>query len=63
MAARRRTTPNALVEHAMGRELLPPSAKENPNATKFDVGPFGLLRLKHREEVNCYPPSNSIGAR
>jgi len=48
VAARRRTTLRAIVEHALRRELAPAEALENPDPDKFEIGPFGILRLKRR---------------
>jgi hypothetical protein len=47
VAARRRTTLKDMVTHALRREIMAPGAleKESP----FEVGPFGILRLKKRE--------------
>jgi len=36
------------VEHALRRELAPAEALENPDPDKFEIGPFGILRLKRR---------------
>lgn len=46
LAARRRTTLKAMVEQALRREIQS-AASENPDPEKFEVGPFGILRLKH----------------
>jgi hypothetical protein len=46
MAARRRTTLRAMVEHALRRELAPSPESENPDAAKFELGPLGFLVLK-----------------
>jgi len=48
VAAQRRTTLRAMVEHALRRELAPAEALENPDPDKFEIGPFGILRLKRR---------------
>lgn len=45
-AARRRTTLKALVESALRREIRPAMDSENPDPEKFEVGPFGILRIK-----------------
>jgi len=50
VAARRRTTLKAIVEHALRRELQPQGAAENPDPELFDVGPLGLLVLKKRTD-------------
>jgi len=46
VAARRHTTLKAIVESALRRELGAVSEPENPDPEKFEVGPFGILRLK-----------------
>lgn len=46
LAARRRTTLKAIVESALRRELRPASDLDNPDPTRFEVGPFGILRLR-----------------
>lgn len=47
-AARRRTTLKAIVEHALRRELAPPTERTNPDPKKFEVGPLGFLVLKRK---------------
>jgi hypothetical protein len=47
-AARRRTTLKAIVEHALRRELAPPTESTNPDPKKFEVGPLGFLVLKRK---------------
>lgn len=49
MAAQRRTSLKALVEHALRREICPASASENPDAELYQAGPFGILSLKKRD--------------
>lgn len=49
VAARRRTTLKAMVEHALRRELQP-AEPENPDPEKFEIGPLGLLVLKKRPD-------------
>ena len=46
VAARRRTTLKAMVEHALRREILPHEGlvEDSP----YEVGPFGILSLKKR---------------
>jgi len=34
------------VEKALRRELRPAAELENPDPEKFEVGPFGILRIK-----------------
>jgi hypothetical protein len=48
LAATRRTTLKAVVESALRREIRPPADVANPDPEKYDIGPFGLLRLKRR---------------
>lgn len=48
LAVRRRTTLKAIVEHALRREIRPPAEMENPDTEKFELGPFGILRLKRK---------------
>jgi hypothetical protein len=48
LAARRRTTLKLLVENALRRELKPVVDLSNPDPDRFEVGPFGILRLKAR---------------
>lgn len=46
LAARRKTTLKAVVESALRRELRPAAGLENPDPEEFEVGPFGILRIK-----------------
>jgi hypothetical protein len=46
VAAQRRTTLRALVEHALRRELRPSAELANLNPDKFAIGPLGLPVLK-----------------
>jgi len=46
LAVRRRTTLKAIVESALRREIRPASALENPDPEKYELGPFGILRIK-----------------
>ncbi len=48
VAAKRRTTLKAMVESALRREIRPAAEMENPDPEKFELGPFGILRLKRR---------------
>ncbi len=49
LAAQRKTTLKAMVEHALRREIAP---QENlPPDSPYEVGPFGILSLKKRTEV------------
>jgi hypothetical protein len=49
LAARRKTTLKAIVESALRRELRPAAEMENPDPETFEVGPFGILRLRRRD--------------
>jgi hypothetical protein len=48
LAAQRKTTLKAMVEHALRREIAPQEnlAPDSP----YEVGPFGILSLKKRSE-------------
>ncbi len=46
VAAKRGTTLNAIMEHALRRELAPASEDDNPNPEKFEIGPLGFFVLK-----------------
>jgi predicted transcriptional regulator len=48
LAAQRKTTLKAIVESALRSALRPPAEMENPDPEKYEVGPFGILRLKRR---------------
>jgi hypothetical protein len=49
LAAQRKTTLKAMVEHALRREIAP---QENlPPGSPYEVGPFGILSLKKRAEA------------
>ncbi len=50
VAARRRITLKAMVEHALRREIQPASELENPNPDLYQEGPFGMLSLKKRSQ-------------
>ena len=46
LAVRRKTTLKAIVEAALRREIRPSTELENPDPTRFEVGPFGILRIR-----------------
>lgn len=48
LAARRKTTLKAIVEHALRREIRPADEIKNPDPEKYELGPFGILSLKKR---------------
>ena len=48
VAAKRRTTLRAIVEHALRRELAPSPESNNPDQQRFEVGPLGYLVLKRK---------------
>ena len=48
VAARRRTTLKAIVEHALRRELDPGAASNAEEDGYFQTGPLGILSLKRR---------------
>ena len=48
VAAKRRTTLKAVVEHALRRELAPAPEIANPDPEKFEIGPLGFLVLKRK---------------
>jgi hypothetical protein len=48
LAAQRKTTLRAIVESALIRELRPASEMENPDPAKYELGPFGILRIKRQ---------------
>lgn len=48
LAVQRKITLRALVESALRRELRPAAELENPDPEKYEVGPFGILRIKRR---------------
>lgn len=56
LAARRKTTLKAIVESALRREIRPASELDNPDPEKFEVGPFGILRIK---KIPGAPPMTS----
>ena len=61
LAARRKTTLKAIVESALRREIRPASDLENPDPARFEVGPFGILRIR---KVPGSPPTTvaQVGA-
>jgi hypothetical protein len=46
IAVRRKTTLKALIEAALRREIRPSMEPENPDRTRFEIGPFGILRIR-----------------
>ena len=46
LAVRRKTTLRAIIESALRRELRPASDLENPDPARFELGPFGILRIR-----------------
>ncbi len=46
VAVRRKTTLKALVEAALRREIRPSMEPENPDPSRFEIGPFGILRIR-----------------
>ena len=46
LAIRRKSTLKAIVESALRREIRPATEQQNPDAEKFEIGPFGILSLK-----------------
>jgi hypothetical protein len=48
VAAKRKVTLKAIVEHALRRELAPAPEIANPDPERFEVGPLGFLILKRR---------------
>jgi hypothetical protein len=48
VAAKRRITLKAMVEHALRRELAPAPDITNPDPEKFEIGPLGFLVLKRK---------------
>ncbi len=46
LAVRRKTTLKAIIESALRRELRPSADLENPAPSRFEVGPFGILRIR-----------------
>jgi len=50
LAASRRTTLRALVEHALRREIAP-AATEGSDDDLIEIGPHGMPRLKRRGQA------------
>ncbi len=48
VAAKRRTTLKAMVEHALRREIQAPVELSEEEAERYELGPCGILRLKRR---------------
>jgi hypothetical protein len=48
VAARRRTTLKDMVAHALRREIMPETALSPSDGELYEVGPFGILRLRKR---------------
>jgi hypothetical protein len=46
LAIRRKTTLKAIIEAALRREIRPSAEPENPDPSRFEVGPFGILRIR-----------------
>ncbi len=46
LAARRKTTLKAIIESALRREIRPVSDLENPDPARFEIGPFGIFRIR-----------------
>jgi hypothetical protein len=44
-AVRRKTPLKALIEAALRQETRPSMEPENPHPSRFEVGPFGILRI------------------
>ena len=44
-AVRRKTPLKALIEAALRQETRPSMEPENPDPSRFEVGPFGILRI------------------
>jgi len=55
LAARRKTTLKAIIESALRREIRPVSDMENPDPARFEIGPFGILRIR---KVSGTPPTH-----
>jgi hypothetical protein len=48
VAARRRTTLKAMIEHALRREIAPVSSSQPAADDLYETGPHGILCLKRR---------------
>ena len=51
VAARRRITLKDMVAHALRREIMPETALSSPESELYEVGSFGILRLKKRGDT------------
>ena len=51
VAARRRITLKDMVAHALRREIMPTTALSSSESELYEVGPFGILRLKKRGDT------------
>jgi hypothetical protein len=49
--ARRRITLKDMVAHALRREIMPTTALSSSESELYEVGPFGILRLKKRGDT------------
>ena len=46
LAVRRKTTLKAIIEAALRREIRLLTEHDNPDPSRFEVGPFGILRIR-----------------
>ena len=46
LAVRRKKTLKAIIEAALRREIRSSTEPENPDPSRFEVGPFGILRIR-----------------
>jgi hypothetical protein len=46
LAMRRKTTLKAIIEAALRREIRLFTEQENPDPSRFEVRPFGILRIR-----------------
>jgi hypothetical protein len=60
LAVRRKTTLKALIEAALRREIRPSMEPENPDPSRFEIGPFGILRIR---KVSGSPPTTEAQVR
>lgn len=60
LAVRRKTTLKAIIEAALRREIRPSSGSENPDPDRFEVGPFGILRIR---KASNSPPTTLAQVR
>lgn len=49
VAARRRITLKDMVAHALRREITPTGATDSISDERYEIGPFGILRLRKRQ--------------